>query len=155
VAEPDARDRHERYMRLALVEAGKAAACGEVPVGAVVVRDGEVVATAHNRRETDRDPTAHAEVLAIRSAAAALGAWRLSGCTLYVTIEPCPMCAGAIVLARIDELVFGAPDPKAGACGTLMDVVRDERLNHQVAVVRGVLAEECAGLMREFFSRRR
>jgi len=142
-------------MRLALVEAGKAAACGEVPVGAVVVRDGEVVATAHNRRETDRDPTAHAEVLAIRSAAAALGAWRLSGCTLYVTIEPCPMCAGAIVLARIDELVFGAPDPKAGACGTLMDVVRDERLNHQVAVVRGVLAEECAGLMREFFSRRR
>lgn len=155
MAEPDARDRYERYMRLALVEAGKAAACGEVPVGAVVVRDGEVVATAHNRRETDRDPTAHAEVLAIRSAAAALGAWRLSGCTLYVTIEPCPMCAGAIVLARIDELVFGAPDPKAGACGTLMDVVRDERLNHQVAVVRGVLAEECAGLMREFFSRRR
>jgi tRNA(adenine34) deaminase len=142
-------------MRLALIEAGKAAACGEVPIGAIVVRDGDVIATAHNRRETDRDPTAHAEVLAIRSAAAALGAWRLGGCTLYVTIEPCPMCAGAIVLARIDQLVFGAPDPKAGACGTLMDVVRDERLNHQVDVVGGVLAEECAGLMREFFARRR
>jgi tRNA(adenine34) deaminase len=142
-------------MRLALAEASKAAACGEVPIGAVVVRDDEVVAIAHNRRETDRDPTAHAEVLAIRSAAAALGAWRLSGCTLYVTIEPCPMCAGAIVLARIDELVFGASDPKAGACGTLMDVVRDERLNHQVGVVSGVLADECAGLMREFFARRR
>ena len=155
MAEPDAPDRHERYMRLALIEAGKAAACGEVPIGAIVVRDGDVIATAHNRRETDRDPTAHAEVLAIRSAAAALGAWRLGGCTLYVTIEPCPMCAGAIVLARIDQLVFGAPDPKAGACGTLMDVVRDERLNHQVDVVGGVLAEECAGLMREFFARRR
>ena len=155
MAEPDAPDRHERYMRLALIEAGKAAACGEVPIGAIVVRDGEVIATAHNRRETDRDPTAHAEVLAIRSAAAVLGAWRLGGCTLYVTIEPCPMCAGAIVLARIDQLVFGAPDPKAGACGTLMDVVRDERLNHQVDVVSGVLAEECAGLMREFFARRR
>lgn len=146
---------HERFMRLALAEAGKAAALGEVPVGAVVVKDGQVIAAAHNRRELDRDPTAHAELLAIRAAAAALNAWRLAGCTLYVTIEPCAMCAGAVVLARLSELVFGAPDPKAGACGSVLDVVREARLNHQAQVTGGVLMDECAAVMREFFAARR
>ncbi len=146
---------HERYMRLALEQARMAADAGEVPVGAVIVRDGEVIAAAHNRRETDHDPTAHAEVLAIRRAAAAMKAWRLEGCTLYVTIEPCPMCAGAAVLGRVSEIVFGAPDPKAGACGTLMDVARDARLNHQAAVTGGILATECAAIIRDFFAGRR
>jgi len=142
-------------MREALVQARRAADLGEVPVGAVVVRDGEMIAAAHNRRETDFDPTAHAEVLVIRQAAVSLGAWRLEGCALYVTIEPCPMCAGAIVLARVPLLVYGAPDPKAGAAGTLMDITRDPRLNHRVEVIPGVLADECAAVMREFFARRR
>jgi len=155
VAEQSLVGEHEQYMRLALAEAREAALAGDVPVGAVIVRDGLVLATGRNRREADGDPTAHAEMLAIRAAATALGAWRLAGCTLYVTIEPCAMCAGAIVLARIPELVFGAPDPKAGACGSLMDVVRDSRLNHQVAVTSGVLAAECAALIREFFAVRR
>ncbi len=143
------------YMREALRLARQAAAIGEVPIGAVVVRDSSIIAAAHNRREIDRDPTAHAEVLAIRQAAAVLGAWRMTDCALYVTIEPCPMCAGAIVLARIPRLVYGAGDPKAGACGTLMDIVRDHRLNHQVEVLSGVLAQECATLMHEFFASRR
>jgi tRNA(adenine34) deaminase len=114
-----------------------------------------VIAVAGNEREEKKDPTAHAEMIAIRQAAEKLGSWRLSGCTLYVTIEPCPMCAGAIYQARIEQLVYGAPDEKAGATGTLMDITRDPRLNHQTEVIGGVLAAECAAVMREFFSRRR
>jgi tRNA(adenine34) deaminase len=139
-------------MRRALVEAEAAAARGEVPVGAVVVgAAGEELAAAHNRREQDQDPSAHAELVAIRAAARAAGSWRLEGATLYVTLEPCAMCAGAIVLARIPRLVFGALDPKAGFCGSLGDLVQDRRLNHRVEVVSGVLAEESSRLLREFF----
>jgi len=145
----------EKFMRLALAEAEKASQCGEVPVGAVVVLDGKVIAAAHNRRELDRDPTAHAELLAIRAAAREVGAWRLTGCTLYATIEPCAMCAGAAVLARISRLVYGAPDPKGGACGTLMDVPGDPRLNHRIDVTGGVLARPCAAVIQDFFGRRR
>lgn len=144
-----------RWMRLALEEARRAAAAGEVPVGAVVVRAGELVARAHNRRETSGDPTAHAEVLALRLAAAALGGWRLDDCTLYVTLEPCPMCAGAMVLARLGRCVYGAADPKAGAAGTLYDLLADPRLNHQVPVTAGVLAEACGQVLQEFFRARR
>ena len=143
------------WMGEALAEARTAMALGEVPVGAVVVKDGRIVGRGHNRRETDRDPTAHAEMLAIREAARELGGWRLSGCTLYVTMEPCPMCAGAMVQARIDRLVYGVPDPKAGAAGTLVDLLRDDRFNHQVEVVGGVREEECRGLLQEFFARLR
>ena len=146
---------HQRFMREALDQAAQAARLGEVPVGAVIVRDGQVIAAAHNRRELDNDPTAHAEILAIRAAAQKLGAWRLAGCSLYVTIEPCAMCAGAIVLARLPMLVYGAADPKAGAAGSLMDVTRDPRLNHQVTVVAGVLADECAAVIKGFFAQRR
>ncbi len=142
-------------MRRALAEAELAAAHGDVPVGALVVHDAEVVALAHNRREADRDPTAHAEVLALRTAARALGRWRLDGCTLYVTLEPCVMCAGALVLARIDRLVFGADDPKAGAVGAVYDIPRDPWLNHRLEVVRGVEAEACERQLRAFFAERR
>ena len=143
------------WMGEALAEARTAMGLGEVPVGAVVVKDGRIVGRGHNRRETDRDPTAHAEILAIREAARVLGGWRLTGCTLYVTMEPCPMCAGAMVQARIDRLVYGVPDPKAGAAGTLVDLLRDDRFNHQVEVVGGVREGECRGLLREFFGRLR
>ncbi|MBI5870518.1 MAG: nucleoside deaminase [Actinobacteria bacterium] len=146
---------HEHFMRIALNEARMAAESGEVPVGAVIERGGEVIAVAGNEREEKRDPTAHAEMIAIRDAAKNLGGWRLSGCTIYVTIEPCPMCAGAIYQARIERLVYGAPDEKAGATGTLMDITRDPRLNHQTEVTGGILADECAAVMREFFSGRR
>jgi len=139
------------YMALALDEARAAAAIGEVPIGAVVVCDGAVVARAHNMREVDADPTAHAELLAIREASQRLGRWRLSDCTVYATLEPCPMCAGAMHQARIERLVYGAPDPKAGAVGTLYDLSDDERLNHRFAVTSGVLAEESAALLRDFF----
>ncbi|MBI5512112.1 MAG: nucleoside deaminase [Deltaproteobacteria bacterium] len=142
-------------MEVALTEARAAADAGEVPVGAVVVLGDALVAAAHNRRETDRDPLAHAELLALRAAAAHLGRWRLSGCTLYVTLEPCPMCAGAVVNARLDALVFGAADPRAGAAGTIMDIVRDRRLNHRAEVVSGVLAAEAAALLSGFFAGRR
>ena len=145
----------DQLMRLALDEARAALAHDDVPIGAVVVHDGEVVGRGHNRREVDRDPTAHAEVLAIREAARALGSWRLEDCTLVVTLEPCTMCAGAIVLARVPTVVYGATDPKAGAGGSLMDVLDDARLNHRCAVVRGVRAEECGDLLREFFRARR
>ena len=148
-------EEHERFMRQALDQARRAAALGEVPVGAVVVCDGIPVAAAHNRREIDRDPTAHAELIAIKAAAKKLGAWRLTHCTLYVTLEPCAMCAGAIVLARMVRLVYGATDPKAGACGSLMDIVRDDRLNHRVEVVAGMLADDCAVVIKEFFAARR
>lgn len=146
---------HKVWMDRALAEAKEAARSGEVPVGAIVVREGEVIASAHNRRETDQDPTAHAELLALRQAAAAIGSWRLDGCTLYVTLEPCAMCAGAIVLARLPALVYGAPDPKAGAVGSLFDVARDPRLNHQVTVTGGVMADDCGSVLTVFFRARR
>ncbi|MER7309264.1 MULTISPECIES: tRNA adenosine(34) deaminase TadA [Streptomyces] len=140
-------------MRLALAEAGRAALGGDVPVGAVVLGpDGTTVLGAgHNEREATGDPTAHAEVLALRRAAAALGEWRLTGCTLVVTLEPCTMCAGALVQSRVERVVYGARDDKAGAAGSLWDVVRDRRLNHRPEVVEGVLAEECARPLTEFF----
>ncbi len=127
----------------------------EVPVGAVIVQHGRVIAAAHNQRETLHDPTAHAEMIAITQAAESLGDWRLDDCVLYVTLEPCPMCSGAIVLARIPQLVFGASDPKAGACGSLFDIVNDRRLNHQVNVVRGMLDADCATILKEFFTGKR
>lgn len=142
-------------MQLALDEAHAALVHDDVPIGAVVARDGEVLGRGHNRREVDQDPTAHAEVLAIRAAAAALGSWRLEDCTLVVTLEPCTMCAGAIVLARIPTVVYGATDPKAGAAGSLMNVLDDVRLNHRCAVIAGVRAQECGDLLRDFFRGRR
>jgi len=142
-------------MELALEQARAAAQLGEVPVGAVVALDGAVVAQAHNQRETTRDPLAHAEILAIRAAARVLGRWRLSGCTLYVTLEPCPMCAGAIVNARLDRVVYGATDPKAGAVQSLFQIVSDARLNHRAELCAGVLAEASAALLRAFFAARR
>jgi tRNA(adenine34) deaminase len=147
-------DDHE-LMRRALDQARRAGDAGEVPVGAVVVVDGRVVALAGNQREAAGDPTAHAEIVALRHAAAESGGWRLNGATLYVTLEPCPMCAGAAVAARIGRLVFGAPDPKAGACGSLYNLCADPRLNHEVVVEPGVLQEECADLMRAWFAAHR
>lgn len=143
------------YMRMALEEARAAAAEGEVPIGAVVVCDGQVVARAHNRRETDRDPSAHAEFAAMLEASQALGRWRLTGCTVYVTLEPCLMCAGLMVNGRVDRCVYGASDPKGGALGTLYDVSHDPRLNHEFEVTPGVLADECAEVLRAFFRERR
>jgi tRNA(adenine34) deaminase len=145
----------ESAMRLALEEAAAAAAHGDVPVGAVVVSGGKVVAARHNERELLGDPTAHAEILALRDAAAALGQWRLEGVTVVVTLEPCPMCAGALVAARVGRLVFGAPDPKAGACGSLYQLCADPRLNHELPVTPDVLADEAARLLVEFFAYRR
>jgi tRNA(adenine34) deaminase len=149
----DARD--ERMMRLALEQAREAAAWGDVPVGALIVRGDEVLARAGNAREREQDPTAHAEILALREASGATGSWHLEGCAMVVTLEPCAMCAGAIVLARLDRLVFGASDPKAGFAGSLGDLVRDGRLNHEVDVTVGVLAEECGEILRAFFAERR
>ena len=145
----------EQYMQMALDEARIAAEEGEVPIGAVVVHDGEVIARAHNRRETDADPSAHAEFRAMLEAARALGRWRLTGCTVYVTVEPCLMCAGLMVNARIDRCVYGAADPKGGAVGTLFDVSDNPRLNHSFRVTPGVCADECAQVMRDFFKARR
>ena len=142
-------------MALALEEAGVAPGHGDVPVGAVAIAGGEVLARRHNERELRRDPTAHAEVLALRDAARALGSWRLDAVTLFVTLEPCPMCAGALVAGRVARLVFGAPDPKAGACGSLYNLCVDPRLNHEVVVVPGVLADRSAALLRRFFTERR
>jgi tRNA(adenine34) deaminase len=146
---------HERLMRLAIDEARRAEAHGDVPIGAVIARDGELLAAAGNERELRRDPTAHAEILAIRAAAEALGGWRLPGTTLYITLEPCAMCAGAIVLARIPEVVFGAYDPKAGAAGSVMNILADPALNHRPRVTGGVLREECGALLEDFFAARR
>jgi tRNA(adenine34) deaminase len=145
----------ERWMRVALQEAALAPEHGDVPVGAVVVGPEGELARDHNRREVDADPTAHAELLALRTAAAARGTWRVDGATVYVTLEPCVMCAGALVLARVSRLVIGADDPKAGAVGALWDIPRDPRLNHRVAVTRGVCAEASAAILRSFFRERR
>ena len=142
-------------MRAALVQAVAAQVHADVPVGAVVVRDGRIIASAHNERELSGDPTAHAEVLALRAAAAAVGSWRLDGCTLYVTLEPCAMCAGAIINARIGRVVFGATDPKAGAVRSLYRVADDPRLNHRATVEGGVLADEAGALLKAFFAARR
>ena len=142
-------------MHLALDEARAAAEAGDVPVGAVVARGDEVLARSGNAREQAQDPTAHAEILALRRAAAMSGSWHLEGCTLYVTLEPCAMCAGALVLARVDRLVFGAADPKAGFAGSLGNLVQDPRLNHAVAVEGGLLADECGALLKDFFLGRR
>ena len=142
-------------MRLAIAEAERALGHDDVPVGAVVVAGGEVVGAGRNERERLGDPTAHAEIGALREAARALGSWRLLGATLYVTLEPCAMCAGAIVLARVPRVVFGTPDPKAGAAGSVLDVLAEPRLNHRPEVAGGVLAGECAGLLRAFFAARR
>ena len=146
-------DKH--WMKLALREAERAFEESEVPVGAVVIREGVVVGKGHNLVEQLKDPTAHAEMIALTAACATIGDKRLKGCTLYVTLEPCPMCAGAIVSSRIDRLVFGAFDEKAGSCSTLYNIPRDKRLNHMVEVVSGVLAEESAGMLRSFFAARR
>jgi tRNA(adenine34) deaminase len=145
----------ERAMRLALEEARTCLEHGDVPIGAVVTRGDDVLAAVGNRRELDGDPTAHAEILALRAASAALGSWRLEGCTLTVTLEPCAMCAGAAVLARVDRVVFGAADPKAGFAGSLGNLLEDPRLNHAVACTGGVLADECGDLLRSFFRERR
>jgi tRNA(adenine34) deaminase len=149
------RREHERLMGLAIDEALAALAHHDVPVGAVVARDGIVIGAGHNRREVDADPTAHAEVLALRAAATAIGSWHLEGCELVVTLEPCAMCAGAIVLSRIDRVVYGATDPKAGAVRSLMRIADDPRLNHRAEVVEGVRASECGALLTDFFAARR
>ena len=142
-------------MRLALREAERAGELGDVPIGAVVVRGGEVIATGRNERELRGDPTAHAEILALRAAAQALGSWRVLEATLYVTLEPCAMCAGAIVLARVPRVLYGAADPKAGAAGSVLDVLGEPRLNHRPEVAGGVLGEECGELLSKFFASRR
>jgi tRNA(adenine34) deaminase len=146
---------HEMFMRAAMEEARKAEMIGEVPIGAVVVRGGEIVGRGYNLRETKKDPTLHAEMIAIREASARLGGWRLIGCTLYVTLEPCPMCAGALVQSRVEQVVFGASDPKAGCAGTLMNLLNEPRFNHQPSVIGGVLAEECGQMLKDFFRRLR
>jgi tRNA(adenine34) deaminase len=145
----------DEAMELAIAEARRALAHDDVPVGAVVLREGDVIASRHNERELAGDPTAHAEILALRDAATAVGTWRLDDCTLVVTLEPCPMCAGAMVNARLGRLVYGATDPKAGAVGSLMNVVADPRLNHRVPVTTGVRADEAGRLLVEFFAARR
>ncbi len=146
---------HERWIRAAMDEARKAEAIGEVPIGAVVVHNDEIIGRGYNLRETGLDPTAHAEMIAIKEASRTLGAWRLLGCTLYVTLEPCPMCAGAIVQARVPLVVYGATDPKAGCAGTLMNLLQEERFNHRCEVIGGVLGEECGELLSGFFRKLR
>jgi tRNA(adenine34) deaminase len=155
VSEPRYFARDEHFMRLALREAERAAEHGDVPIGAVVVRQGEVVGVAGNEREQRSDPTAHAEILALRAASRHVGGWRVPDSVLYVTLEPCAMCAGAIVLARVPRVVFAAPDPKAGAAGSVLDVLSEPRLNHRPRVDSGLLAEESSALLRAFFGERR
>ncbi len=147
----DERTQDDTFMRMALEEAARAPAVGEVPIAALIVHDGLVLAQAHNYRELWQDPTAHAEVIAIRAAATALGTWRLTGTTLYVTLEPCAMCIGAIILARVSRVVFGAWDPKAGACGSLFNLPSEPKLNHQVLVTGGILEQESQALIQKFF----
>ncbi len=146
---------HEHFMQLALEEARLAMSENEVPIGAVIIHNGRVIASAHNQREQLHDPTAHAEMIAITQASESLQSWRLEGCTLYVTLEPCPMCAGAIVQARIPEVVYGATDPKAGAVRTLFNLLDDPRLNHRAEIVAGVLAEPCSQILSQFFQEQR
>ena len=146
---------HERFMRAAILAAEAAMDDGDVPVGAVVVHEGAVIGRGHNQRELLKDPTAHAEMIALTAASAHLGTWRLERCTMYVTLEPCAMCAGALVLARIERLVFGALDPKAGACVSLYQIPADPRLNHRVDMVGPLLPDECGALLRDFFLRQR
>ncbi|AFH59152.1 tRNA adenosine(34) deaminase TadA [Paenibacillus caseinilyticus] len=148
-------EEHVRFMRAAIEEARKAEAIREVPIGAVIVREGEIIGRGYNRRETDKDPLAHAELIAIREASEHLDAWRLLNCRLYVTLEPCPMCAGAIVQSRIVQVVYGTHDPKAGCAGTLMNLLQEERFNHRVDVVSGILQEECGSMLTDFFRRLR
>lgn len=142
---------HEQYMQLAIAEAEKAQAIGEVPIGAVIVFENEVIAAGYNIRETSQTTLSHAELIAIQQANERIGSWRLENCTLYVTLEPCPMCAGAIVQSRIKQVVYGATDPKAGCAGTLMNLLTEDRFNHQVDVVKGVLEAECSIMLRDFF----
>ncbi|GGD96808.1 tRNA adenosine(34) deaminase TadA [Paenibacillus nasutitermitis] len=148
-------DKDRQWMNAAIEEALKAERLGEVPIGAVIVRGNEIVGKGHNLRETSMDPTAHAEIIAIREASHALGAWRLLDCSLYVTLEPCPMCAGALVQSRIKKVVYGTADPKAGCAGTLMNLLQDPRFNHETELVSGLLQEECAALLTQFFRRLR
>jgi len=145
----------ERYMRLAMGAARIAEDNGDVPIGTVIVHEGRVIGRAYNEREQLQDPTAHAEIVALTQAASVIESWRLHGCTIYVTLEPCPMCAGALVLARLDRLVYGCSDPKTGACGSLYNIVQDERLNHRLDVTAGVLEDECRAQLQGFFERRR
>ena len=142
---------HEDWMKIAIEEAQKAGAIGEVPIGAIIVKDGEIIGRGFNLRETDHDPTAHAEMIAIREASQQMNAWRLSDCTLYVTLEPCPMCAGAIVQSRVAHVVYGANDPKAGCAGTLFNLLEEPRFNHQPTVIAGILEQQCGDLLRDFF----
>lgn len=146
---------NEPWMRKALQQAEDAFAVDEVPVGAVIVHNGQIIAAAHNQRETLNDPTAHAEMIAITQAAESLGTWRLTECMLFVTLEPCPMCAGAIVQARIPVVIYGTPDPKAGACHSLFQITDDSRLNHRCTVMGGVLGDECRLILQEFFAKQR
>lgn len=141
----------KNFMEEALIEAAKAAEAGEVPVGAVIVRDGKIISRAHNMTEQAKDPTAHAEILAIRKATQALGGWRLTGCSMFVTAEPCSMCAGAIVWARIKKLYIGTMDPKSGACGSVLNIPQTEKLNHHVEIETGIMQEQCSEIMKEFF----
>ena len=145
----------EQNMKLAIEQAKIAEDNGDVPIGAVIVHQNQIIGKAYNQREQLKDPTAHAEIIALTQAAAALQNWHLNGCTIYVTLEPCPMCAGALVLSRMDRLVYGCDDPKAGACKSLYNIVQDERLNHRLEVTSGVLADQCSRLLQDFFSQRR
>lgn len=151
----DNSNKDQQYMRMAVEAAKVAAENGDVPIGVVIVQGERVIGRAYNQRQQLQDPTAHAEIIALTQAAAALENWHLNGCTMYVTLEPCPMCAGALVLSRMDRLVYGCDDPKAGACGSLYDIVRDGRLNHRLQVTAGVLQEECKTQLQDFFKKRR
>lgn len=145
----------KRFMASAIDQANIAGENGDVPVGAVIVHQNQIIAKGYNQRHQLNDPTAHAEIIALTAAAEYIGNWRLEGCTIYVTLEPCSMCAGALVLARIDRLVFGCSDPKAGACGSLYNIVQDQRLNHRVEITKGILAEDCSLILQDFFQQRR
>ena len=145
----------ERFMRAAIEAARVAEDNGDVPIGAVIVFENRIIAKAYNQKEQLADPTAHAEIIALTQAAAALQSWRLNGCTMYVTLEPCPMCAGALVLSRMDKLVYGCDDPKAGACKSLYNIVQDERLNHRLEVTSGIMEDQCREQLQEFFAKRR
>ncbi len=145
----------QQFMRAAIDQANIALENGDVPVGAVIVRENKIIAKGYNQRQQLNDPTAHAEIIALTAAAEHIGHWRLLNCTIYVTLEPCPMCAGALVLARIDRLVFGCDDPKTGACGSLYNIVQDERLNHRLEITKGILADDCSKMLQDFFSVKR